>query len=154
MIDIYIARLNNFNFWYVACRQYDVFIHFVPVNLPSVLTPAMLVELRAARQKAMYKDYEVLKDTEYPMQQMTGRILVFRRAGGKKEATKMKTTEVLWSDGSSSFILNLIADEKSHDEYAAAFFKLLSSFESLSSAPATKTEKDKSRDAPSPPGAN
>jgi hypothetical protein len=51
----------------------------------------------------------------------------------------MKTTEVLWSDGTSCFLLNLIADEKSHDEYAADFFKLLGSFESFRQA--TKNAK-------------
>jgi hypothetical protein len=114
----------------------DVFIHFVPISgLPSTLTPAMLVEARAARFKTLYKGYEVLKNADYPLQRMTGRIFVFRRNGSTKEAATMKTTEVLWNDGTSCFLLNLIADEKSHDEYAAQFFKLLGSFATLPKAP-------------------
>ena len=113
----------------------DVIINFVPISLPPALTPAMLVEIRAKKFKTQYKGFEVLKNADYPVQRMPGRILVFRR-DGTKEATTMKTTEVLWNDGTSCFILNLIADEKSHDEYAARFFKLLGSFETLSQATA------------------
>ena len=115
----------------------DIFIHFVPMSgLPSTLAPAMLVEARAARFKTLYKGYEVLKNADYPLQRTTGRIFVFRRNGAAKEAATMKTTEVLWNDGTSCFVLNLIADEKSHDEYAAQFFKLLGSFATLPKAPA------------------
>ena len=62
----------------------------------------------------------------------------------------MKTTEVLWNDGTSCFVLNLIADEKSHDEYAAQFFKLLGSFATLPKAPA-QTGATPATPTPRPP---
>ena len=109
----------------------DVLIHFVPIDVPSAFTPAMLTAIRLARFKGMYKEFEVVKDEDYAVQRMKGRLLVFGRLGGGSEATKMKTTEVFWSDGTSCFLLNLIANEKAHDDYSADYFKLLGSFESL-----------------------
>ena len=108
----------------------EVLIHFVVINVPAAFTPEALMNVRAARFKTMYKDYEVLKDEPHPVHWMPGRILTFRRAG-KDESKPMKTTEILWGDGSTCFLLNLIADEEAHDEYAADFFKLLSTFESF-----------------------
>jgi hypothetical protein len=109
----------------------DVLIHFVLIDVPAAFTPQMLTAARLARFKGTYKEFEVLKDEDYAVQKMKGRLLTFGRRGAGTEGTKMKTTEVLWSDGTSSFLLNLIANEKAHDDYAADFFKLLGSFESL-----------------------
>ncbi len=135
----------------------DVNIHFVAFSVPpaaaTTVTPAMLLGVRSAKFKTMFKDYQVLKNEDYGFNRMKGRILIFSRAGGDKNTVLMKGTEVMWSDGDTCYLLNLVADEKSHDEYAAAFFKLLGSFESLPRAPAT-TEKNKPRDASGVPGAH
>jgi len=112
-------------------------------GLPAVFSPAMLMEIRSAKFKTMFQNYEVLKNEDYGFNRMAGRMLVFRRAGRGEETGTMKATEVMWSDGTSCYLLNLIADEKSHDEHTAVFFKLLASFETLPRAPATKTEKEK-----------
>ena len=69
---------------------------------------------------------------------MTGRLLSFRRKGSDSESAKVKTTEVVWSDGTSCFLLNLIASDEAHDEFAADFFKLVSSFESIGRTTAQK----------------
>ncbi|NLE37595.1 MAG: hypothetical protein GX621_06175 [Pirellulaceae bacterium] len=107
-------------------------IHLVLINVPPMITPKILLEARANKFKSSYKGYEVLKDAEYPVHaELTGRIFVFHRKDAKKEGRIMKTTEVVWRSGDACFLLNLIADEKSHDEYEAKFFKLLGSFEAL-----------------------
>jgi hypothetical protein len=100
------------------------------------------MEIRATSFKTRYKEFEILKDEEFAVQRMKGRLLSFRRTGGKSEAATMKTTEALWSDGTSCFLLNLIADEKSHDEYVADFFKVLGSFESLREVAQTKKKEN------------
>jgi hypothetical protein len=130
----------------------DVYIHFVALSVPPAISPATLLELRSAKFKTMFKDYKVLVNEDYGFNRITGRMLVYRRAGKDKKTGTMKATEVMWSDGTSCYLLNLAAGEKAHDEYAAAFFKLLGSFETLPRAPATKTEKGKSPDASGLPG--
>lgn len=136
----------------------DVSIHFMAFGLPaataSVVTPTTLLELRSSHLKTTFKDYEVVTNEDHDFNQMKGRILVFRRSSGGEKTGKMKGTEVMWSDGATCYLLNLVADEKSHDDYAAAFFKLLNSFETLPRAAATKTENDKSGDASGQPSAN
>lgn len=112
-------------------KRDEVSIHFVAMGLPSMLTPSVLVGMRAQGFTTRYQDFKILKNEDYGVHGMGGRIFVFRRAAGKNDPKVIKTTEVLWSDGTQTFLLNLIAPEPAHDEYAADFFKLLESFESL-----------------------
>jgi hypothetical protein len=110
----------------------DVNIHFVVLNVPAAFTPKVLIDIRKARFKAMYKEYEVLKHEERKVREQVGQLFVFRRAGGESEGETMKTTEVLWSDGTTCYLLNLIAEEAAHHRFEPAFFKLLDGFETLS----------------------
>ena len=129
--DVSAAPLNTPVIRFRPPNHDKMLIHFVVIDAPLAFTPGVLMSIRNARFKTTYKDYKVLKEEDYRQYGLTGRILVFQRLGGKTEDDLMKTTEVLWTDGSTSYLLNLIASESSHDEFAADFYKLLSSFESL-----------------------
>lgn len=115
--------------------QDAVLIHFVAISLPPAVTPTMLMELRLSRLKAMHKEFELLKNEPYRLPRTEGRTLVFHNLKEKPTPTRMKTTEILWQEKSGCFLLNLIADEASHDQYLADFHKLLASFELLPDAP-------------------
>ncbi len=118
-------------------KRDEVNIHFVAMGLPSVLTPTVMIELRAGRFKTIYHEFKILKNEDYRVHEMPGRIFAFRRAAAKNDPKVIKTTEAVWSDGTSCFLMNLIAPDPAHDEYVADFFKLLKSFETLRK-PATK----------------
>ena len=111
--------------------QDHVLIHFVPFDVPPTFTPRILIGTRAAQFKLKSEEFQVLRDEVYMLQTMAGRLFEFRRKGSPKAGVKMLTTDILWSDGRSTFLLNLITDEMSHAEYAADFFKLVKRFESL-----------------------
>lgn len=113
----------------------DVLIHFVAISLPPAVTPTMLMELRLARLKTMHKEFDLVKNEPYRLPRSEGRTLVFRNLKEKPTPTRMKTTEILWQEKSGCFLLNLIADEASHDQCLADFLKLLASFELLPDAP-------------------
>jgi hypothetical protein len=118
-------------------RRDDVSMYFVPMSVPSVFTPAALLEFRAARLKQIRKGYEVLAQRDYVFNRISGRMPVSRWTGMGKGAGMTKETAVMWSDGTSCYLLTLIADEKSHGAYSAAFFGVLDSFQSLRRATAT-----------------
>lgn len=144
--DVSAARLKVPTIRIRPPQRDDVLIHFVVIDAPAAFTPGVLMSVRNARFKTIFKDYKVLKDEEYRKDGLTGRILVFQRLAGKTDDRLMKTTEVLWSDGSACYLLNLIAGEAAHDEFAADFYKLLRSFESLSSSPKEQREEADSRE--------
>jgi len=126
-----LAALNPRTIRFSLAGRKDVNIYFVPMSLPPAITPAILVEIRSSRIKTMVHEFKVLKNEDYCVHDMTGRLFVFCRAAGKNDPKVIRNTEVLWSDGTNFFLLNLIAPEPAHDEHAADFFKLLDSFESL-----------------------
>jgi hypothetical protein len=109
-------------------KHENIHISFVAISVPASVTPTMLLEFRATQLKEKHKDYEALAKKDYSFNQMTGRMLVSRWTGTDKKSAKIKETAVMWNTDRGCFLVNLIADENSHDEYAAALFKLLGSF--------------------------
>ena len=108
-----------------------ILIHFVPLDLPKIYTPEMLIAARINSFKLMYKNFKILKNEDYALNSMKGRLFVFERTQGSDDDVRMKTTELIWSNQHFTYLTNLIANEEAHDEVAADFFKLLQSFENL-----------------------
>lgn len=114
----------------------EVLIHFVAFPLPEVFGPEVIVNARKQRFASLYKQYKVLRDEAYKAGPVSGRIFVFQRsAGDDEQAGVMKTTEVVWQNGGSCFLLNLIAEKAAHDEYLPKFTALLNSYETLEIRP-------------------
>jgi len=119
-------------------KRDDVYLHFVALSMPAFVTPTMLLDRRSVKLKEMHKGYEVLASNDYVFNRIVGRMLVSRWESTDKTGGKIKETAVMWSTDAGCYLVNLEADEKSHDEYAAAFFKLLGSFETLPRVPRSK----------------
>ena len=109
----------------------DVLIHFVAFGVPGNLSPKFLLGIRQARFAVMYKEFKVLKNEAFAIDAIKGHMLVFQRKEKGDKGRKMKTTEYMWSNGKSAYLLNLIAEEKKHDGHVPALNKLLQAFESL-----------------------
>ena len=116
-------------------RDPNVLIHFVAFPLPEIFDPIVIVNARKLRFTSMYKEYKILRDEPYKSGPVGGRIFVFQRAAEAKEPSAIMTTEVLWRNDASCFLLNLIAEKSAHDEYLPTFTSLLNSFEALGDPP-------------------
>ncbi len=108
-------------------------IHFVAFALPVHVDPRLLVKARKLRRSAMFSNFEVLQEEATKIRGLSGVRFVFRRDESKKSNRKIKVTELLWIDGNSGYLLNLIADEATHDQMLASFERLAGNFELLRS---------------------
>jgi hypothetical protein len=105
-------------------KEDDVLIHFAAFSLPvplKVVTDA---------RPMIYKDYKLVKNEEYAVGALKGRLLRFERSTGGK---KVILTEILWTKGATGFIANMRAEAAAHDKHEANFRKVVSSFEQLPS---------------------
>lgn len=111
-------------------------VHFVAFALPAKLDAAVLVNARKVHFKSMYKEFEVLTDEAHKVGELNGRRFCFRRQDPKSPDKKIKTTEILWTDGRSGYLVNLIAEESAHDSLVGQFERIPEGFESLGGSPA------------------
>jgi transglutaminase-like putative cysteine protease len=106
-------------------------IHFVAFSLPTHIEPALLIKARMTRAALMSTGFEVLKEESAKVAGVKRERIVFRRKRSKTSDRKVKVTELIWIEGRSGFLLNLIAEESVHDRFAGSFERLLASFERL-----------------------
>lgn len=115
-------------------NQGDPQIHFVAFGLPSALNPSVLVNARRTRFAAMYQDFEVLTDEPTNIGPLKGRRFAFSRRDPSDAEKTIKTTEIIWTNGRSGFLVNLIAESSLHDALLDQFERLVDSFEALDAA--------------------
>ena len=113
-------------------------IHFVAFALPVHVEPGLIVTARKLRMAPMCSNFEVLKEEGSKIHGVKGVRFVFRRDESKKSKRKFKTTELVSIDGNSGYLLNLIADEATHDQMLASFERLAGNFESMRAVAKTK----------------
>ena len=109
----------------------DVNIHFVAFGLPPGTEPKTIIDARQNLFRGRYEDFAVQMDEACDVDGAKGHTIRFRRAALGDETKPMLTTEVVWQRGSFGYLLNLIADEQAHEEYAPRFQKLLAGYEYL-----------------------
>jgi transglutaminase-like putative cysteine protease len=123
-----------------SSAESEPLVHFVAFALPTKLDAAVLVNARKVRFKSMYKEFEVLTDEPHKVGELSGRRFCFRRQDPKSPDKNIKTTEILWTDGRSGYLVNLIAEESAHDSLAKQFEQIPVSFESLGGSPAERAK--------------
>ena len=123
----------------------DVQIHFVAYSLPAAFDAKTIAGIRVTQFTTMYKEYKSLSRTTRMLNGREWQLLQFERKPLEgeqkriKNVKKMKTTEYLWHQGSSGFLINLIAEEAAHDRFEKPLQKLLARFEMQT--PAVKSGK-------------
>jgi len=118
-------------------------IHLVAFGLPSNLDPQVIVGARKSRFAAMYNDFKVLTDEKFSLGSAPAQRLVFRHQLAGSPDKTIKTTELVWIDGRSGYLLNLIAAQEVHDALLAKFEALLVGFESARGPEPTSTDAEK-----------
>ena len=113
----------------------DVQIHFVAYSLPLAFDAKAMIDLRHGRFTGMYKKYKMLRKQEQNLDDRKWQTLQFTRDPLKNEQDRMKTTEYLWHEGSSGFLINIIAKETDHDRLEKDFLKIVKSFKYLDEQP-------------------
>jgi transglutaminase-like putative cysteine protease len=101
-----------------------VLIHFAAFSLPVPLKTV------TDARPTLYKNYKLVKDEEYAVGALKGRLLQFERS---LDGKKVVLTEILWAKGSTGFIVNMRAEASAHARHDANFRKIVSSFELLPS---------------------
>ena len=113
----------------------DVQIHFVAYSLPLAFDAKAMIGLRHGRFTGMYKEYKMLRKKEQNLDDRKWQTLQFTRDPLKNEQGRMKTTEYIWHEGSSGFLINIIAKESDHDRLEKDFLKIVKSFKYLEQQP-------------------
>jgi hypothetical protein len=103
-------------------KRDGVAVHFAPFSLP--------VELKVVTdaRPAVYKDYELVKNEEYEVGGLKGRLMQFNRVVDGK---KIVMTEILWSKGKVGYVLKMTADAAAHAEVEPNFLKIAAGFKEL-----------------------
>jgi len=107
----------------------DVFIYFVPFEIPKLMSPKYLIEKRLSKYKKDYKDFKLLENEPYQKANVSGHISKFRRASTKNDSEQVLTTEVIWRKNAFCYLLNFYAEESVYKKYESDFFKLISAVE-------------------------
>ncbi len=108
-------------------------IHFVAFGLPPGVPAEAIAVSRFELFRPSYEDFEIVGNESMDVQNAGGHTTCF---GGvsKETGVEDRVTEVLWTRGTSGFLLNMIASRVDHDDCLADFEDLLTRFEFLSSS--------------------
>ncbi len=108
-------------------------VHFLAFNLPTKLAPSVLINIRKARAASAVKDFKDIEDTKVTIAGATGHRVTYSHKNAQGQT--LKVTEVLWTGEGAGFLLNLVADETTHDALLPQFDATVKGFESLRPVP-------------------
>ncbi len=108
-------------------------VHFLAFNLPGNLAPSVVIKVRKERTASAVKGFQDIADEKITVAGVAGHRVTYsyKNAQGKSH----KVTEVLWTGENAGFLLNLAADEATHDALLPQFDATVKAFESLTPAP-------------------
>jgi hypothetical protein len=70
----------------------------------------------------------MVKDEEYEVDGLKGRLLEFRRSVDGKDVVM---TEIMWANGKAGYVLKMTVDAPAHEKHEASLRKIASSFAQL-----------------------
>lgn len=109
----------------------SMMIHLVAFGIGAGMPPKALTNARLNHHRTMLRDFELLQDEAVRVGGADGHRTRFRGVPHHDDAVPTHVTEVLWIQGETGCLLNLIATDERHEEYLARFEGILSTFEFL-----------------------
>ena len=106
-------------------------MHFVAFTVPAGTPAKTLIDNRLQHWKSTYKDLDIREYAACKVAGASGHTLRYIGATKGKTPRRNFSTEVMWVQGESGYLLNIISLEKGYKANLPEFEKLLKSFEFL-----------------------
>ncbi len=112
-------------------KEHEPLLELVVFSLPPGSNPKALMNARIGFQRPMHQGFELMRDEPREVKDARGHLCQFQWKSGERDEQTIKTTEVLWVQEASGFLLRLRGEEAIHDGNTAVFAELLMSYEHL-----------------------